>query len=289
MRTWKTTVACAAVAAALCVMVLARAAQPGGDAKDKALKDKALKDKALKDKDAKDKKDKLAKEPAKKPATHKVEKKPFRVALALKSVLEPAQSAVIAHRPEPVINVPYTSGPMSIRTIVEHGASVRQGDVLVALDTRKLDQVIEQMKTEHQGMLAALQIAEREQPLAEKSAPLEMETAERTKREADEDLAYFVKTGRPQAEERAHQFVRFATFSYEFAKEQLRQLEKMYKANDLTEDTEQIILKRQRFFVDEEKRDLDAAQIDRDLILKTILPRKDKLLKDVATRQGLLL
>lgn len=277
MRTWRTTVACAAGSAALLVIALAQAAQPGGDAKDK------------KDKPAKAPVKEPAKEPAKKPATHKVDKKPFRVELALKGVLEPAEAVAVAHRPEPVINVPYTSGPMTIRTIVEHGASVREGDVLVALDTRKLDQVMEQMKTDLQGMLASLQIAEREQPLAEKSAPLEMETAERTKREADEDLAYYLKTGRPQAEQRAHQFVRYATFSYEFAKEQLRQLEKMYKANDLTEDTEQIILKRQRFMVEEEKLDLKNAEVDRDLMLKTILPRKDKLLKDIVTRQTLLL
>jgi multidrug efflux pump subunit AcrA (membrane-fusion protein) len=265
MRNRKATLACAAVAA-LFVIALARAAQPGGDAKDKP-----------------------GKETAKKPATHKVEKKPFRVALALKGVLESAEAVAIAHRPEPVINVPYTSVPMTIRTIVDHGANVRQGDVLVALDTRKLDQVMEQMKTDLQGMLASLQIAEREQPLAEKSAPLELETADRMKREADEDLAYYMKTGRRQAEERANQGLRYATFSYEFAKEQLRQLEKMYKANDLTEDTEQIILKRQRFQVDEEKLDLKNAEIDRDHVLKTILPRKDKLLNDVVIRQALVL
>jgi len=280
MKNWKATLACAAVAAALFVIAFARAAQPDGDAKDKVDKKEA------KDKPAKTK---LAKEPDKKPATHKVEKKPFRVSLALKGVLEPAEAVAIVHRPEPVINVPYTSGPMTIRTIVEHGTSVKKGDVLVAVDTRKLDQVMEQMKTDLQGMMASLQIAEREQPLAEKAAPFELETAERGKREADEDLAYYLKTGRSQTEQRAHQGVRYATFYYEFAKEQLRQLEKMYKANDLTEDTEQIILKRQRFFVEEEKLDLKNAEIDRDLILKTILPRKDKLLKDIVTRQTLVL
>ena len=279
MRNWRATLACAAVVSALFVIALAGGAQPGGDAKDKDKKE-------AKTKPAKDK---PAKEPAKKPPTHKVEKKPFRVSLALKGVLEPAEAVAIAHRPEPVINVPYTSGPMTIRTIVEHGTSVKNGDVLVALDTRKLDQVMEQMKTDLQGMQASLQIAEREQPLAEKAAPFELETAERGKREADEDLAYYMKTGRKQTEEFAHQGVRYATFSYEFAKEQLRQLEKMYKANDLTEDTEQIILKRQRFFVEEEKLDVKNAEINRDHILKTILPRKDKLLKDIVTRQTLVL
>ncbi|MCI0682020.1 MAG: HlyD family efflux transporter periplasmic adaptor subunit [Gemmataceae bacterium] len=282
MRNWKATVACVAVAAAWLVIALAPAAQTGGDAKDK----KPAKDKSAKGAAAKAG---PAKEPAKKPATHKVEKKPFRVELALKGVLEPAETVAIAHRPEPLINVPFTSGPMTIRTIVEHGSSVRQGEILVALDTRKLDQVMEQMKTDLQGSLASLQIAEREQPLAERAAPLEMETAERTKREADEDLAYYFKTGRPQAEQRAHQLVRYASFYYDFAKEQLRQLEKMYKANDLTEDTEQMILKRQKFFTDEAKLELQDAEISRDLMLKTVLPRKDKLLKDNVTRQTLLL
>src|SRR5687767_4276176 len=127
MRNWRTTLACAAVAAALFIIALAGGAQPGGDAKDKDKKEAKVQPA----------KDKPAKEPAKKPPTHKVEKKPFRVSLALKGVLEPAEAVAIAHRPEPVINVPYTSAPMTIRTIVEHGTSVRQGDELVALDTRK--------------------------------------------------------------------------------------------------------------------------------------------------------
>ncbi|MCS7047165.1 MAG: hypothetical protein NZO58_12475, partial [Gemmataceae bacterium] len=69
-------------------------------------------------------------EPGKKSATHKVEKKPFKIEVVVKSVLEPAITKPIIHRPELLQNVPYSPGPMTIRTMVEHGAVVRSGDIL---------------------------------------------------------------------------------------------------------------------------------------------------------------
>ena len=71
--------------------------------------------------------------------------------------------------------------------------------------------------------------------------------------------------------------------------EQLRQLEKMYKANDLTEDTEKIILKRHRFWVEMAEQFLKRAYIERDFVLKVVLPRKEKSLKEDAVKQALVL
>lgn len=234
-------------------------------------------------------KDKPAKEPAKKPATHKVEAKPFRVVLNLKGTLEAAEVIQIAYRPEPFVNVSYSPGSQTIRTIVAHGATVAKGDTLVALDTRKLEQHISQLEADLKAMAASLELAEREQPLLEKSAPQELQTAERSKREADEDLEYFLKTDKAESIKTAEQYVRFASFNHDFAKEQLRQLEKMYKANDLTEETEQIILKRQRFYLEEALIDLKQAEVKRDYLLKTVLPRREKSLRDGVERQTLAL
>jgi multidrug efflux pump subunit AcrA (membrane-fusion protein) len=63
----------------------------------------------------------------------------------------------------------------------------------------------------------------------------------------------------------------------------------MYKSNDLTEETEQIILKRQRFWVEEATNRLRTAEIERDHALKTTLPRKEIAAREAVRKQGLAL
>jgi RND family efflux transporter MFP subunit len=63
----------------------------------------------------------------------------------------------------------------------------------------------------------------------------------------------------------------------------------MYKANDLTEDTEKIILKRQRFYLEMEKLYLQRTILQSDYTLKYSLPNKDKALAEAQVRQTLAL
>jgi HlyD family secretion protein len=271
--------AAALIAVTLGMVWTQAAAQRDGDKQREP--DKKKKETPRKDKDKDKDKDKSAAV-----KTHKVEAKPFRIELSLKGALEPREATWIAHHPMPTMNLPYSPGPMSIVRVAEHGAKVRKGDLLISFDTRKIDQAIHMLEAEQRVLAAGIKLAEQEQPLLERSVPIELEQAERGKRDADEDLAYFLKTARAETEKRANNYVKYAAFSYEFAKEQLRQLEKMYKANDLTEETEQIILKRQRFFVEDAANDLKSAEVERDYVLKTILPRKEKTLQDSVVRHG---
>ena len=234
-------------------------------------------------------KGKPAPPPHAKPATHKVEKKPFKIELNLKGILEAEEAAEIAYRPHPLVMPPPSQGPLVIRQIAAHGAKVKKGDVLAAFDTRKIDEVIDDLETEKKVLEANIKLAEEELPLFVKSVPSELAAAETAKKLADEDLKYFREVGRPESEKLANYSVKAAQFFLEFAQEELRQLEKMYKANDLTEDTEKIILKRQRFMVDMEKKYLERTIIQRDYMLKYTLPNKDKALSDNQVRQTLAL
>ena len=58
----------------------------------------------------------------------------------------------------------------------------------------------------------------------------------------------------------------------EYEEEELRQLEKMYKADDITEETEEIVLKRARDTVGGAKFDVEYAQLNHDQTLKFALP-----------------
>src|SRR5262245_30361041 len=124
MTKGKALAGCVVLMAALVGVVVSQPARPAADDKPGA-KDKSSADKP----DAKKK-------------TVKVEKKTFRIEVAAKGILEPEHAAEVAYRPQPVFEGRYHPGPLTVRTAVAHGASVRKGDVLVSFDTRKIDQAI---------------------------------------------------------------------------------------------------------------------------------------------------
>src|SRR5262245_25553425 len=163
---------------------------------------------------------------AKKGGRYKIEAKPFQVELTAKGILEPDAAAEIAFRAQ---STP-PSGPLVIAKIVPHGSAVKQGDLLVAFQTDKLDQQLRDLAIDLKGLEASLKLSEADLPLAEKSAPEELAAARRDKKQADEDLKYFLETDRAEQTKQAEFMLKQAKFSYEFAKEELRQLEKMYKA-----------------------------------------------------------
>jgi multidrug efflux pump subunit AcrA (membrane-fusion protein) len=220
-------------------------------------------------------------------STHKVEKKPFKIEINADGILSAEETAEISYQPQPMVQPPPSQGPLTIRTIVAHGARVKKGDALVAFDSRKVDEVIAELETETKVLTANLKLAEDELPLIQKSAPVELASVESAKKRADENLKYFVEVGRPEAENMAHFMVKVAKFYHESAQEELRQLQKMYKANDLTEDTEKIILRRQEQYVEMAAFMLQSALIDRDHTLKFDLPHKLKDLQENQVKQAL--
>jgi HlyD family secretion protein len=74
----------------------------------------------------------------------------------------------------------------------------------------------------------------------------------------------------------------------EYVEEELKQLEKMYKADDLTEETEEIVLKRARNDVGQMKHMLDMAKYSNDRTTQVELPRSLANYQHSAARAGLL-
>jgi RND family efflux transporter MFP subunit len=178
-------------------------------------------------------------------------------------------------------------GPLSIRKIAAHGSRVRKGELLIALDTRRIDQTIRDMEIDMKVSEASLKLAEEDLPYFQKSMPVELEAATRAHKQAEEDLNYFLEVGRPQAEKDADFSLKTAAFFLEYAREELRQLEKMYKANDLTEETEQIVLRRQKHAVERAVFSHKSAVIAHEHTFKVTLPRKEKALREGLVKQTL--
>ncbi len=81
--------------------------------------------------------------------------------------------------------------------------------------------------------------------------------------------------------------MKFAHENLAYEKEELAQLEKMYKADDLTEETEKIVLKRQRDAVERAEWSVHVAEIEHEKYLKTDLPRQDRQMDENFQRRTL--
>jgi len=240
-------------------------------------------------------------EPAKKPdkpntapvkdaargTSHKVERGPFKIEVTLKGILEAAEMTEIVLRPESWgVDARH---PFTVLKAVEHGAEVHKGDQLISLDLEKLDQAIKDLETEQRLNEVAIKLAEEELPVLVKSTPVELAATERAKKIADEDLKKFLEEDRERTQKSIQFSVQSSAHYLEYAKEELRQLEKMYRANDLREETEEIILKRQRHAVESAAHYLKQAEQRRDDTLKVELPRREQSLKETAVKQTLTL
>ncbi len=179
---------------------------------------------------------------------------------------------------------PQVWATLEVESAVEHGAAVKKGQVVVQFDCKKIDEEIADLKLKRAlGELALKQAAENLKAL-EASTPLDLKQAERSLQMAKEDLERFVRTDRALAERSAEFSLKQAEQILEYEREELRQLEKMYKADDLTEETEEIVLKRQRNAVKAAEFRLELAKANYRDTIQFDLPRRAEAVQQAAVR-----
>jgi HlyD family secretion protein len=204
---------------------------------------------------------------------------PFKVNVTLDGVFESRSMSEIILRPE-------EWNELTVKEVLPHGATVRQGDVILQLDPRKITDAIRDLES---GMnLAELSIRQNEAEIAtlETLLPIDLETANRAKRTAAEDLDRFSKLERDLTIRKEKESLKRSRQTLEMEEAELRELEKMYKADDLTEETEEIILKRQRDEVESAKFRVEVAEIENEKANRIEVPRREESLKEAATRQA---
>src|SRR5262249_34037885 len=144
-------------------------------------------------------------------------------------------------------------------------------------------------KTDHELAELSLKQAQEELPILEKTVPIDLAQARETKKQADEDLKKFLEVDKPLSIESAEHMAKSSAHFLEYAKEELKQLQKMYRSKDLTEETEEIILKRQQHQVESAEFALKSALNRRDQTLKVDLPRRELSAREAAAKQTLAL
>jgi len=165
-----------------------------------------------------------------------------------------------------------------ILKIAPHGSKVAAGDVLVKFDAEDIDKKLVDARRAFVASELNLAQAELDAKSVTEGTPLKLDAIRRAARNAKEELEYFTKTRRKATEEAAEQGLKRAKEALENAKEELKQLGKMYDADDLTEETEEIILTRQKDAVARAEFGLRMETLDHERTLKVTLPREAEAL-----------
>jgi RND family efflux transporter MFP subunit len=216
------------------------------------------------------------------PASHTVARGALKRTVTLDAVFESAEMQALKIEPKAWMD-------WTVLEAVPHGARVKKGDTLIRIDTEKIREQIDDLEQDRPGTVTALEIAQAELENLKETTPQRLLAAKRTARIADEDFTYFQETGKAQRTKGAQFNLKSAEQRLENASEELKQLEKMYKADDLTEETEEIILKRQRFAVEAAQFGLESTKLNTERDLKVFIAREEENLKNQKRDQDLAL
>ena len=167
--------------------------------------------------------------------------------------------------------------------LTKHGAKVSKDGLLARFDATSLDRKLEDIRRAVAAGNLAVARAEQELQVLVETAPHRLEAARRAAMIAKEEHAYFIGTRRKADEDTATQKLERSKQQLSNQQEELRQLAKMYQEGDLTkqpEETEEIILTRQKDAVAAAEFALRMEKLSHKRTLEVALPREALTLAD---------
>ncbi|MDA7672488.1 HlyD family secretion protein, partial [Akkermansiaceae bacterium] len=198
---------------------------------------------------------------------HTLKESLFEKTLSLDATFIPSEATVLKIDPQ-------QWSSYVILELTDHGSSVKKGDVLLSCDPEDFQKHLAETKKGVAGRKIALARAERELADLEISTPHELESQRLKVERAQESLDYFKKTGRALEVETTKERLESSKRSLSYYEEELKQLLKMYGEDQVTEETEEIILKRQRTAVKSAKFALKKNQLSTAWALEKTIPQK---------------
>ncbi|MFN9184207.1 MAG: biotin/lipoyl-binding protein [Planctomycetota bacterium] len=173
------------------------------------------------------------------PETVSPRRAPIRSEVTVPGILFSRKTAEITVAPK-------TAQAFKVVSAVPHGSVVKTGDLLVEFDSEAFQDQLAEAERDLQAAEVAAKESQRELELFLEQHPIDVEQAELTWTQAQEDYKYFVEVEFPFDYKELEQSLKSAQDFLDYNHEELKQLEKMYKADDLTEESEEIVLRRAR-------------------------------------------
>lgn len=167
-----------------------------------------------------------------------VKKGELRITLRREGTFVPADPVELKFWPEAY------EGTARIEEIVKNGKPVKKGDVLLRLDKEPIEDLIRTKELDLKAAKLQLEDARVAFTMLDLQMKLALTTAENQSNWSKKNLDQYIRVEVPLGEDE-HQHKRQTTVDYiQDQKEEIEQLGKMYSEDELTEETEEIVLRR---------------------------------------------
>lgn len=181
----------------------------------------------------------------------------------------------VAREATEIILKPESWSKFEIEEIIEHGATVKEGDQLIKFDDEDLNEAIDNLELDQRLSELSLRKAEEELPRLEKTLDMALTNAKRQSEYTDVDYKEYKEKGRENIIESSKMMLEQYNNYLDNARDELEQLEKMYDEDDLTEETEEIVLKRSRKQVKQLEKQIAMIQYRHEQLVSVSIPRYD--------------
>jgi HlyD family secretion protein len=206
----------------------------------------------------------------------KASRKTFEVLPKPIKIEETLEGMFVAETMQGISLQPEEWSTFKIEEVIAPGTKVQEGETIIEFDHQDLLEAIADLELELHLSEQKIMRAEEEIPQQQRSLKRQLADAEEGLRRTEEDYQTYKTTERKQSIDIANMSLKVSKFSLDYYRDELDQLEKMYEADDLTEDTEEIVLRRQRFYVERAEFDYELSKYRHGKTLEVTIPRRDR-------------
>ncbi len=201
------------------------------------------------------------------PATHRVQPQPFKKSVELVGYW----SSNVTH--EIKLDVKQFTD-LKVKEIAASGSTVKKGDLILQLQSEEYEQVLAQKGQEYLVAKATFDEAELQHKLATANLDLDRQNHERRLLQTEQDFQHYMEVLYPQRIESTKRSLKSAREYLEDQRAELRQLERMYQEDDLTEESEELVLQRTRRSVEQSEYFFSINEKNTERELQVIIPRE---------------
>ena len=163
---------------------------------------------------------------------------------------------------------------------------VEAGQVLVRLSTEKIDEILQNAARDAEIAKRGHQMQLEDAKRAQEASDLAVERAKAEKDRADRALKTFLETDRDLRTKETEQRIQSINDSITDQVEELKQLEKMYKADDVVEETEDIVMKRAKRQLERTRIGLQFQLVRQRYLVENELPEEERGLRLNARKEA---
>lgn len=174
------------------------------------------------------------------------------------------------------------AGELTIVAAAANGSAVKKGDVLLQIDPVTIDKQLAAAENEVTAAHANLTKAQADARLGREQEELALKMQTEATQRAQDEVKWFEKVDGPNILLEADQTVKNAQAQVDDQQDELNELKKMYKTDDLTTDTADIVVKRAVRNLENTKIVLKIQQQQQDKVKTAIFPARALQVTEVA-------